>query len=395
MAFRAPRAVPSLDGIRLVGLCFVVFAHLPMVAESETYNALWRLNQATKVGYLLLDLFFTLSGFLITRLLLAEKVAFGRISFTRFYARRALRILPIYYLTLVACIVVFHFRPGEIAALATYTFNIYHPLVPLPNAMEHTWSLSVEEQFYLFWPMLIALTPIRLGAVVTGRIIPAMAFLSAVVVTVMVPLSENELAGNLIYMLPVTRMVSLSLGAWIAFRELAGKPIPDRWLLAMFIAAICFVVGDKISRDNHLIVSQGAYWTLSLTGFGLMSMSVLGALVFSANRVVLLGGKILSLPFMRAGGRATYGGYLYHLPILYYFGLNDAVVNGAKMPISRVAMALGVTIAVAAFSYRFIEGPLLSRKNRIGRVAPGPARHPSPASAPAATGAPGLGIVGE
>jgi peptidoglycan/LPS O-acetylase OafA/YrhL len=370
VAFRAPRAVPALDGLRFIGLCIVVFTHLPRIEGWGAYNAVWRLNQTTKLGYLLLDSFFALSGFLITRLLLAEKTAFGRISFKRFYARRALRILPIYYLTLLICVAAFPMTPAVIAALATDTFNIYHPIVPLPDPMEHTWSLSVEEQFYLVWPLLISLLPLRLGTLVTGRVIPALALLSAVVISATTPLSENVMAGNLVYMLPVTRMASLSLGAWLAFRELENQPVADRFLAPTFAAALAVLVADKIARDRGLIVSQGIYGTLYLVGYALMSAAIVGALVFSRNRVVRVAGSIMSWSPMRACGRATYGAYLYHLPILFALGLNDAVVNGAGMPAARVALAVAVMIAATAISYRFIEGPLLARKNRIARVAP-------------------------
>ncbi len=85
---------PAFDGFRGVAVLVVVFSHLPQVVDSDIYNVAWKLNQAPRAGYVALDIFFAISGFFITRLLLRERAKTGRISFSNFYGRRALRLCP-------------------------------------------------------------------------------------------------------------------------------------------------------------------------------------------------------------------------------------------------------------------------------------------------------------
>ena len=87
---------PAFDGFRGYGVMIVLFAHLPQVLDSRIYNLAWEINQASRFGYIALDVFFAISGFFITRLLLRERHLTGRISFRDFYRRRALRIFPVY-----------------------------------------------------------------------------------------------------------------------------------------------------------------------------------------------------------------------------------------------------------------------------------------------------------
>jgi peptidoglycan/LPS O-acetylase OafA/YrhL len=112
-----------------------------------------------------------------------------------------------------------------------------------------------------------------------------------------------------------------------------------------------------------------------------MSASVIGSLVFGRSLVAAIARRALEVRAFCVGGRASYGAYLYHVPVLYFFGLNDAVVQGAKMPLARVALAVAVTIAITTSSYHFIEKPLLSRKNRIPRD--GVKTMPAPETPPA------------
>ncbi len=358
------RKIPALDGFRGVGVMVVIFAHLPMVLESNIYNTLWHANQAARLGYIALDIFFSISGFFITRLLLVERAQTGRISFKNFYTRRALRIFPIYYLTVITCFFVFSFNASETASLLTYTFNIYHPVYPVPNPLEHTWSLSVEEQFYFLWPFLIAAIPLRYASLVAGRIMPTLAILSGLAITLATVRSDQTMAGNLVYMSPLTRMLSLSLGAWLAVREFENRPFYGWPSGLLTLAAVGTLIADFAARKAGIVTSQGLYWTIALISYAMLSLAFTSTAVFDNSRAGNVLRGILSIQLLRGLGRISYGLYLYHLPVLYYFGLNDAAMNGGKAPIAKAAAAFLVTLLIGIVSYYMIERPLLSRRSR-------------------------------
>lgn len=365
------RNIPAFDGFRGVGVLAVIFAHLPMVLDSSIYNALWQVNQASRLGYIALDIFFSISGFFITRLLLAERAKTGRISFKNFYTRRALRIFPIYYITVGVCIFVFSFNASETLSLLAYTFNIYHPLHPVPNPLEHTWSLSVEEQFYFLWPFLIATIPMSSASFVAGRVMPALAILSGFAIALLTPRGDQTLAGNLVYMLPFTRMLSLSLGAWLAVREFENRPLYGWPCLILAAIAPGLLLLDFAAKSLGVLTSQGLYWTIALISYGMISLAFTATVVFDNGRIANLLRSFLSIAVLRGCGRISYGLYLYHLPVLFYFGLNDAAMGGGKAPIGKVAVAVLITLLIGIASYYAIERPLLSRRSR---TAPKPER---------------------
>ena len=384
---KALRGYPALDGLRCFGLFVIVFAHLPMVTDGGLYNTLWEINRSSRVGYLLLDSFFTLSGFLITRILLAEKVKTGSVNIRRFYTRRALRILPIYYLTLFACLLAFRMPRAEITGLATYTANFYYPFLIGPSPMEHTWSLSVEEQFYLVWPLLVMALPLRLGTLVTGRVLPLVAIIFGVAIALAVPRLDfagdtDLLAGNFVYMAPFTRMLALSLGAWIAYRELERRPLPGWTMALMCVGALGVLAFDAVGRSSGLVSSHGLYWVIALVGYGPLSVALIGTYIFGQGVVSNALRFVSEWSPLRAIGRASYGGYLYHMPIFYWFGLRTAMVTGQTVPASQVALALAVTAAVTAASYRFIEAPIQAYRGKA--VAPRPATAPAASATQAA-----------
>lgn len=361
------RNIPAFDGFRGVGVLAVIFAHLPMVLDSRIYNALWQVNQASRFGYIALDIFFSISGFFITRLLLAERAKTGRISFKNFYARRARRIFPIYYLTVGVCIFVFTFNASETLSLLAYTFNIYHPLHPVPNPLEHTWSLSVEEQFYFLWPFLIATIPMRSASFVAGRVMPALAILSGFAIAALTARGDQTMAGNLVYMLPFTRMLSLSLGAWLAVREFENRPLYGWPCAILAVLAPVVLLLDFGAKSLGVLTSQGLYWMIALISYGMISVAFTATVVFDNGRIANLLRSFLSIQVLRGLGRISYGLYLYHLPVLYYFGLNDAAMGGGKAPIEKVAAAVLITLLIGIASYYAIERPLLSRRSKPAR----------------------------
>ena len=359
---------PAFDGFRGIGVVVVIFSHCPQVLESSVYNAIWHINQLSRVGYVALDIFFAISGFFITRLLLRERAKTGRISFRDFYMRRALRIFPVYYIAVLVCIVLFKFSTADIVSLLSYTFNFYHPLHAVPNPLEHTWSLSVEEQFYFFWPLLILLVPRVWLNVVTGGIVPLLAVASGFVMALVLANHDPREAGDVVYMSLFTRMLSLSLGGWLALREFENRPLRGWRCLALFIGALVVLFFDRKARDLGIITSQPVYWTIALMAYAMVSVAFVATLVFDNGFVKRVMTAILSIKLFRAVGQLSYALYVFHLPVLFYLGINDAALNGAKAPILQVVLAFAITFALATLSYYLIESPMAKLKDSFGKV---------------------------
>lgn len=359
---------PAFDGFRGIGVVVVIFSHCPQVLESSLYNTVWHLNQLSRVGYIALDIFFVMSGFFITRLLLRERAKTGRISFKDFYIRRALRIFPVYYLTVIVCLFIFKFSTADTISLLTYTFNFYHPLHPVPNPLEHTWSLSVEEQFYFFWPLLILLVPPRWLNRVTGVVVPLLAIASGLVMAVIFIGHDPREAGDVVYMSLFTRMLSLSLGGWLALREFENKPLRGWRCLALFLGALVILTLDRTGRNLGIITSQPVYWTIALIAYAMVSVSFVATMVFDRGILKRVLTVFLSIPLLRGLGQMSYAMYVFHLPVLFYLGINDAALGGAKVPILQVAIAFAVTIGLAMLSYYLLETPMAKLKETFGKV---------------------------
>ena len=355
---------PAFDGFRGIGVLIVLLSHFPQVLDNELYNLIWQINQGPRLGYICLDIFFAISGFFITRLLLREQEATGTISFSKFYYRRALRIFPVYYFTAFVCYFVFHFGVADSLSLLTYTFNIYHPFHPAPHPLEHTWSLSVEEQFYFIWPLLILLVPRRLTSVITGKVVPVLAIVSGLIIALAFGIQDNLMAGDLVYMSLVTRMLSLSLGGWLAVREFENRPLRGWPCLLLLIVAIVLQFIDRKARDLGIMTSQPLYWTIALAAYAMISVAFTSTIVFDRGIVGRGLTAALSLAPLRWIGAMSYAIYVVHLPVLFYMGLNDGALNGAKVPIAQVAIALAVSMAFAIISYFVIERPLQSLRHK-------------------------------
>lgn len=359
---------PAFDGFRGIGVVVVIFSHCPQVLESSLYNTIWHINQLSRVGYIALDIFFVMSGFFITRLLLRERAKTGRISFRDFYIRRVLRIFPVYYLTVIACLFLFKFSTADTISLLSYTFNFYHPLHPVPNPLEHTWSLSVEEQFYFFWPLLILLVPPRWLARVTGIVVPLLAIASGLVMAVIFIGHDPREAGDVVYMSLFTRMLSLSLGGWLALREFENRPLRGWRCLALFLGALVILTLDRMGRNYGIITSQAVYWTIALIAYAMVSVSFVATMVFDNGILKRVMTAILSIPLLRGLGQMSYAMYVFHLPVLFYLGINDAALGGAKVPILQVAIVFAVTIGLSMLSYYLLETPMAKLKDSFGKV---------------------------
>jgi peptidoglycan/LPS O-acetylase OafA/YrhL len=343
--------LPALDGLRAIAALAVVVHH-----------GLQRGPQ----GDLGVTGFFVLSGFLITRLLLQEYRGSGAISLRRFYLRRTLRIFPAYYwfilVSFTADRVLGHPWTGtQIAAAFGYWVNYYtafHGYGDIPS-IAHAWSLGVEEQFYLLWP-LGCLVLLRRGRVVHGLL----AGLILVVVWRLIAFHLLGLRFDYLYNAFDTRFDSLAVGCLLAV--LAGLPLARPKLASLAARAWYPLVTCGLLLFSRLGISTPYHLTLGFT----IDSILLGILLTQA---VLLASwhpawRWLDHPVMRYLGRISYPIYLWHV-----WTISAAHRVTGSLWAQFILGAAGA-VAVASASWFLIERPFLRLRERIEQR-----RLPSPA----------------
>jgi peptidoglycan/LPS O-acetylase OafA/YrhL len=310
-------------------------------------------------GYIGVDVFFVISGFLITRLLLTERLATGRIRLGNFYIRRARRLLPALALVVIATLVASWWLLGPLsrrelgtdanwAALYAANFRFmsveldYFALDQHVSPLLHLWSLAVEEQFYLLWPALIML--LMFGRTrITGRVAGGLTLVVVASLVASVVMTSN--APSIAYFSPLTRLWELGLGALLAvFAPVVGR-IPRRWcaalswvgLVAIVWAAIQFTEATPFPGIAALVPVGGA--TL------LIATSRRGSVVH----------RLLSIRPMQYLGRISYSVYLWHWPLIAF-----ALVQWDNVTLPMGIAIVAATIALADASYRFVEHPIRS-----------------------------------
>ncbi len=374
--------VPALDGLRGVAVLLVLAFHLAHIDGEGGIGERFLLG-ATRAGWAGVDLFFVLSGFLITGILLDARGGQG--YFRAFYARRVLRIFPLYYAYLAVLFLVvprilpsLDVKPETQGWLWTYLGNVLFAREGGFHASPYTghfWSLAVEEQFYLAWPLLVWMLPRRALAGLCAALV-ALAF------AVRFGIHRTTFNATAAYVLTPARMDALSLGALVAIarREPGWWPWARRaapWALAASAAAVAAVwIRQGGCCGGDPVVQVWAFGPL--------------ALGFAAVLVLALGGEgrgrlaaALSRPGLRAAGKYSYGLYVLHYPIFLAIegaGLTSAVLAGAlhSRLLGILAFALiagGATVAAALASWRFLERPFLRWKDAVpyGRPAAGAA----------------------
>lgn len=338
--------VPPLDGLRATAALLVLWEHWPSWIGGPALQTAKRLMSA---GYLGVDVFFVLSGFLITRILIVDKRA-GK-PLRNFLFRRFLRIFPIYYLSVAVSAL---WQPGPyVVFCALYLSNFYFVSRPVHLPLHHSWSLSVEEHFYLVWPLVTyRLSETGAKRVAAWVLIP-LAVLSAAVIVA----SGYQYANRLIYMGTMCRASSLALGALMAFYERPLRAPAGRQVLAAFAILCLLMMGAHLALHGEWKSIPRMVFFSTFSG-----LVVLTAVRAPTHSPWL--SRVMSTALITAIGRISYGLYLYHYPIYIAFGVLDQEVPTAGALLRAVA-ALVATFAVASVSYFLIERPLLKLKLRF------------------------------
>ncbi|MBP8299387.1 MAG: acyltransferase [Planctomycetes bacterium] len=356
---RTASHLPILDGLRGIAVLLVLWAHLSPAMPGYP-EWLLKARFLHDPGIQGVDLFFVLSGFLITRILLLEHEQ--AIPVRWFLLRRVLRIFPVYYLLLV---IVWATRGGpDIGWCAVYLSNFYFAFGGGVTSLTHTWSLCVEEHFYLLWPPILALAGPAAARRFLVWLVGPLAIASVVLALYLLEPATAELAQR--YTSPV-RFFSLGVGCLLAFGEGRIHHHPRRyaWL------GITLLLLGALSSNAALVVLPMMNSRAPLLPPSLFQASyLLSAVLLSTGTMLccLCAGRYSPLQLLRAAplravGRISYGLYLYHMPIFRWLG--EPATLGSQ------TLAVATSFAAATASYFAIERPIL----RFGARFRGARRH--------------------
>ncbi len=340
---------PALDGLRGTMTLGVMAAH---VKESWCPGS-----------FVYMDTFFIMSAYLITALLLKGWQRDGRIRFGRFYYRRALRLFPANYAMLagfaLAAWLLLDDFPGhlqQIAVAGLYVSNWTRAFeVPMPQFLGHTWSLSIEEQYYLLWPLLLA------GLLkLCGLSLRTVAIVAGAAVGFALWRSWLTLEGASIprlYNGTDTRadalLLGCALGIAMALPQVRDNPVLQRWAarLAMPIVLALLVAGYTLQWEMRGMYAGGSF------AFSVLSTVLVAALALPHPT---LAHRIFAVPPLVFLGRICYGLYIWHFPIY------NVLRFGFDMQTMGVALVgVPLTFAFAIASYLWIERPFLALKDAM------------------------------
>ena len=361
------RYQPGIDGLRAISVLAVLVYHHYAVGGHEPG---WLPG-----GFLGVEVFFVVSGYLITSLLLRERRDTGTISLRQFWFRRGRRLLPALYL-LLAVVTAFallfitdaiqNLRSDVVAAL-TYTSNwwqiianrSYFAEAGRPSLLKHLWSLAIEEQFYLLWPPLLLLALRKFGRNKTLWIVVAVALGSAVELALLARGSFDRA-----YYGTDTRLSGLLLGSALAFvfapyniRGVPGRGARATLNIAGVVGVLVLFWSFRHYSDQNGAVFNGGFLLVDIA-----TLLVIAACVHPSSDT----GRILGLAPLMWIGLRSYGIYLWHYPI---FAITRPGPTGAGGDFGHFwglrgwpvfVIRIGLTLAAAEMSFRFIEHPIRS-----------------------------------
>ncbi len=370
------RHLPALDGVRGIAILLVLahhFAHYSRMGPRSLVDT--GVTRVLESGWFGVDLFFVLSGFLITGIL--RDTRDDPHYFRTFYGRRALRILPVYYATLAvwffALPLVYRPPPGFDELFArqwwywTHLVNIDVALGGWPNVnhLAHFWSLAIEEQFYLVWPLVVLRTS-RRGLM---RVCIACIALAAALRIAFVFLGTDPVA---VYVSTLCRMDQLALGGLLALWVRDGLPLPRARRLrsaALILGgggmAVLFASASKLDTYDWRVATFG-YTLTALLGAGLVLHAVYGEKSGAGVRA------LTSAPLV-AAGRYSYALYVVHHPLIVMIsnrGVRASLLPdlaGSRLPaLALIALFVGLaSFIVALASWHLLETPFLRLKRHV------------------------------
>lgn len=342
--------MPGLDGLRTFAVLAVILYHLNVPYISG--------------GFLGVDVFFVLSGYLITGILIREWTKTGTIDLKRFYIARFRRLLPalvlmlslvMTYVTLFDRTLLETVRQDSLAALA-YVNNwwyIFHEVSYFerfgkPSPLQNLWSLSIEEQFYAVWPLILLV-----GLAFRNRLLQLVAALLLVSATWMAFRYVPEADPSRVYYGTDTRLFGLLIGAMLAFGwrpDTFKSVIPNIGRHILNVAGAISLIGIV-----GIIVTVNAYDALLYYG-GFLLVAFLSAILIAAvAHPATIWSRLFGNAWLRVIGTRTYGIYLWHYPVIILSTPLEQL--GTFSPLLAVGQVL-LTLLIAELSYRLIETPI-------------------------------------
>lgn len=365
---------PNLNGLRFIAAFSVIISHVEMVKMIFGQEHAWKTPQVQLLGHLGVILFFVLSGFLITYLLLKEREGTATISVKNFYIRRVLRIWPLYFLLVLSALFLFpsvsFLKMPDASSIYDESFGLKALLylVILPNVavkifnavpfIGQTWSIGVEEQFYLAWPWLVKKSKNIL-----------IALLSVIVVYLLILfwlkyLYSSNKANEIIrisyeiwHSFSIDCMAIGGIFAWLHFHQkekilaLLRNPVMD-------IGAVILAIGMIAGGIRFPILQYEIYAVI----FGIVILNL------STNPKTIFNLEYKPIDYL---GKISYGVYMYHVLCIFIsykmisYALGD-VSNWILYPLSIV-----LTILISSISYEFFEKPFIKIKTNFSSIISG------------------------
>jgi peptidoglycan/LPS O-acetylase OafA/YrhL len=341
-----------IDGLRAIAILLVLCDHFVLLFPAASATRLWRLGQFGQTG---VDLFFVISGFLITRILLDAKGSPHVIR--NFYVRRALRITPLYYLTLLALFVI---APAIHAAASVpwdrqFWFWLYLQGFPLAfnkaliTGPTHLWSLAVEEHFYLVWPFfVVALDAKKLYKLIAAAVVVSLAC------RVVWPQYD-------VYYFTLARLDGIAIGAAIAIYGATHhvKQVAESFGGLRLWARVAVVVAGGILAISFLL-PHFELSTMRVLRSTLVALVYAGFLVMVVNKPASAVGKLLQSAPLRSIAKYSYAMYMFH-PFIFEW----LKTRGLTYSFLSLLLGFALTYAAGWVSWNVLEKPILRLKHRF------------------------------
>lgn len=351
--------LPFLDGLRALSIFAVLTFHSGGAIGAFCFK---------NGGWAGVDVFFVISGFLITAILLKERDKSGTVSLKNFYARRALRLMPVFYLwiivTAIRKIAEHKFVPGAAAISAVYMTDYDLALgwgAVLGSGFEVAWSLSVEEKFYLLWPSIVKFFRKSLLFVGVAATLACFAWRSYLICHGATWIRicgafDTKIDAIMIGSVAAILMNNVQVEFW--FKKYLRSGLVS---LALFVAIVYFMRGMGHPNGAHTIQQQLIYWNVRVPCFTLAVAALIVSLCSSPQGI---GSRILSFAPLVWVGRVSYSLYLWHIAgfaFAVWFGFHCGLVTSTDKELLQYTWSL----VFAAVSYYFVETPFLKLKDRF------------------------------